>query len=460
MADYIRIPPDSTGKKLLTSEHTVGTDVVQLQHIHLASCVDPTKVQEVDNQGAAYFRFAEGAPELSGIKTMRTLSDYIVGVYEHSIDAYDDLFFTSEIGGGTHTYEDERSGVNLVVTTIANSECTRTTNRYHYQQVGCPFLIKVSAQCGDTGKTNNIRQWGFYDDSKGWFFELNETTFNVVQRSDISGSVLDLAIPKGSWNGDNLDGTGLSGLTLDITTRLTYFISVTRAGLARMGIIAPTGERVICHTFSTVSGNYVVDKLSLPIRYSNKNVGVVISGSELLEIFAVVLSEGYPAYTFWRYGGIGTTTLRATTTNIPIMSVRPKALIPSGLRNTINIFPETLAVFCTGGPIRIDVVSHASTSALLTGDTWTGPDSGSLLDVDIAATAIDTNDSDYWIQKSYYCATGATTIDITSMYELNDEGILLAGDGSTKGTVSFVCTKLNSGDTVTTGLTLSTRELW
>jgi hypothetical protein len=79
---------------------------------------------------------------------------------------------------------------------------------------------------------------------------------------------------------------------------------------------------------------------------------------------------------------------------------------------------------------------------------------------DIASTAIDTTSSDYWIMKTYYCQEGVTHIDIKTMFEINDEGILLMGDGTTQQVISFVATKLNSGDTVAVSLDVSTRELW
>jgi hypothetical protein len=96
---------------------------------------------------------------------------------------------------------------------------------------------------------------------------------------------------------------------------------------------------------------------------------------------------------------------------------------------------------------------------LLTDDSW-GVDNYSTLDGDATATAITTDDEDYWNFTSFFVNDGITNLDMKSFYELNDEGVLLAGDGDTRGILSFVCTALDPEDTPIVTLELSTRELW
>jgi hypothetical protein len=458
---YVRVPPDGAGKRIYTTEHVVSGNTVQVQGINLVSGDDPTHILNVDSRGSIITKFRDGDPLISSYGDLKLSQDSIIGVYEHTVDAYDDLFYTELLSGGTSTYEPNEASVVLAVTNESGSKSRRITNRFHYYQPGISMLVIITTSCGDSGKANNRRQWGYFTPHYGLFFELSGTTINVVRRSNITGSVVDEVIPQSSWNIDKFDGTGNSGLILDVTKAYQYFINVNYPdGLVSFGLYDAQYGRLSCHKLynSGVLAYPHIKHMNLPISFVNENIGMTGGVSELREIMAVVKSESRdPNYTFWRFGDLGCVN-KAVTTNTPVLSVRPKTLLDNGRDNHINSYPETLSVYSTGSTIKIMLVSHDGT--ILTGSTWGLDSVGGPLQADSGATSIDVNSDQYWIQKTFYVENGKpTNIDLTPMYELNDEGILMSGDGVTQACLSIVASCLG-GSSANVSMDLSYRGLY
>lgn len=460
MNGNVRIPPDGVGKRIQTMVNTIDGQETQTQVVAIAGANDPTHGQYIDNQGSAYIRFGEGQPALDPYARMKVVETEIVGVYEFSHDGYDDLFYTREENGGTYTYNPQTAAVILEADSTINAFVGRQTNRYHYYQVGTGLFAAFTISCGDTGKANNTRSWGLYDDECGIFFGLcndDEDQLAVTIRSSSTGSVIDTTIHQGDWNYDKLDGTGLSGYTLNVTSAIRYWINISYPGGSIKFGIFNGAQRIKCHEISNTNGlSYPkIKTVNLPVTFENYNTGLT-SGTSTLNCFsAVVLSEGSTDYTFWRYGGLESNNITVTT-NTPVLTVKSKALLPTGEKNNIQAYPETLSVYVSGGPVKIDKYWISSTD-VLTGATFL-VDNDSTLIADSAATAIDLTDQ--WISSTRYFEPGVENINLSPYYELNDEGICTGGYGTEGATLCYVATKLNPADTVTVSLALSIRELW
>jgi len=275
--------------------------------------------------------------------------------------------------------------------------------------------------------------------------------------------VIDTPIPQAYWN-DPLDGNGSSGVTIDITKLTKYWVDVVEGVAIRIGIYGSSGKRLVALVvpISMQDPTTSIRSGSLPFRFENFNTGTTIGVSELNVSSAVIKIDGDANYTFWRYGGLECSGKEITHSNMPIMSVKSKTVLQNGNKNIINVFPEDLCVYCEGGPFRLDIVSHYEGNALLTisgsSPTW-GIDNYSTLLGDSDATYIDTENDDYWIMKTLYFPVGVTNMNLSYMYELNDEGILLSGDGIYSAICSFVGTNLTGANAIVT-IALSTRELW
>jgi len=445
---FVRVPPDSTGKRLFTQEHNLDGVPVQTPVYHLGCPNNTDYLQRVDQRGQAYTRFAEGSPTMDAFGNLRVANASILAGYEFTNDSMEDLFQKELVGTGSVTHEPTSSSTVFSVGTASGAKAQMTSNRYHYYQPGVGNLILLTIALGDSGKENNIRRWGYYDDDDGIFFELNGPDWNIVRRSSVTGSIVEERVGSMDWNGDSLGDTGIAGFMPDPTKANFYWLDFAWLGVGeiRAGMLNPKGERITLHIFKNPNAHTLpyMRTGSLPVRFENVNIGTTASTSEMRSICAAVYSESATNYTFWRFSDIERQPPVAVTTDTPILSMRVKA----GSR--VGIYPECMCVCVTGGPVKMTIIDDAE----LVGATW-DIDGEGFAEGDIAATAITTGSR----FKSFYINPGCTNLNIDSVYETNDEGYHRLADDSASYTFTLVATKLNPGDTVTVGAALSYKEL-
>ena len=87
----------------------------------------------------------------------------------------------------------------------------------------------------------------------------------------IISKTIDVKIPQSQWNLDKMDGTGPSGLNLDLTKMQMWFIDYSwyGAGSVRFGLRDTQGRVVYCHKFVNNNQNYqsYMRSGNLPARY-------------------------------------------------------------------------------------------------------------------------------------------------------------------------------------------------
>lgn len=445
---FIQVPPDGTGKKLQSLQHNIGLNTVQTQVFHLADSTLPTNTQAVDGRGQAYTRFAEGSPTMDAFGGLRVSDAHILGGYEYSQADQAGLFQDQIVSGASITWVPGTAKTVLNTTGANGSSVTRTTNRWHFYQPGVGNHVIITLSNGDSGKSGNIRRWGYFDTQDGLFFELNGTTINVVLRSSTLGQ--EFRVPQSFWNGDKLDGTGLSGMTLDVTKANFYWIDYAWLGVGtvRFGVLAPDGSRWVCHTFQNPNTNVTAYMRtgSLPIRYENFNTSITSGSSDLSLICAAVYSESKTDYVFWRYADIDSGSITVTS-NTHLLSMRPKLETSPGIINRTGIYPDKLDLYVSGGNVKISIIDDAT----LSGASW--QNATSLAQYDTTATV---SGGDRF--RTFYLAPGVHSLDLADIYETNDEGYHVLADGTGAYTFTVVATKLD-GTTVNVEATLGYREL-
>lgn len=447
---FVQVPPDSTGKKLFAQQHTVGADTVQGQVMHLADADSPTNLLSVDVRGAAAIRFSEGQPTLSGFGSLKVANARALGVYESSLDTYEALFSTITANGGASSYTPAESSQVLSVTGTSGSRTLMLTNRYHYYQPGSSNLYMMTVATGDAGKAGNSRRWGGFDDSDGVFFELQGTTLNAVIRNSTSGTVVENRVARASWNGDQLDGNGLSGYTIDVTKINVYWIDYQwlGAGRVRFGVFAPDGSRVTCHTFQN-AGQFPLPYMrtgTLPVSFENVNTGATGSSSELRSVCAAVYTEGtFEDYAFWRFADVDKA-LTATTDTVAF-SFRTLATY-NGKHNSVVVYPETLNVWCDQ-PVAVTIWQNTA----VTGGTWDAL--ASACEVNYTG-AVNTTGAQRF--KTLYFGSGAKAFDLDQYFEKNDEGVMTGANG-TPEVWSVLVTRLTA-NTTAASINLGYKELW
>ena len=424
---------------------------------------DPAYGQYVDNKGAAYVRFTEGAPQFAPFGEQKTTQARAVAVYEHSTGDYDSLYGIETSGTAVSVYNSASSEVILRVDGASGSSCRRTTNRFHYYLPGTGQAVLLTVGNGDVGKVGNTRRWGYYTDHNGVFFELSGTTFNVVLRSNIGDVIVEERVSQVNFNTDNLDGDGLSGVTWDATKYWVYWLDLQwlGAGRVRMGVSAPDSTRVQCHEFqhSGLLTSLYMQGASLPLRWDNFNTAVTAGTSELKEGCAAVHSEGFMDYTFWRYSDMTTNGMRSIGTGtLPVLSLRSKQLNGANRHNNVTAYPEVCSVYVSGTtPVKVQF-GDASPN-ILSGSTWTIPGEGSI-EGDIAATEMDHTPEVWTPRNSFYVAPGqCVNYALTPFFETNDTGVNLGAD-NTQPTITFTADKLDTAGTASIHMSISYRELW
>ncbi len=448
---YVRVPPDGAGKKIYTKTHTVGPDSVEAQVTHIADPTSPDHSLAIDNRGSASVRFAEGQPILSGFGNLKVAQERAIGVYESSLDTYQALFSTQVASGGSVNFVSQESSEVLSVNGVSGSSARLTTNRYHYYLPGTSNIYKMTLSCGDAGKAGNTRRWGAYDDNDGLFFALINTTLNVGIRSSVSGAVVETLVPQASWNTDKLDGTGLSGKTIDITKINVFWLDYQwlGAGRVRFGIYDEDGSRITCHIFKNAGNNSLpyMRTGTLPARVENVNTSATGSSSELRSVCIGVYTEGtHEDYTFWRYADVDAT-LSNVATEVGAFAIRTKPTI-NGEHNSVVIYPEMFNVY-TSEPVELILWQDAQ----VTGGTWNSL--ASAADINYTGVPDATLAQRF---RTFYCGPGVTRLNMDQYFELNDEGIQTSSNGIPE--IWAVTVKPLAGTITTCKINLGYKELW
>lgn len=204
------------------------------------------------------------------------------------------LWNTSTASGGTANFNANEGLVDLTVTTTSESKVYRETTKVFSYQPGKSLLVMTTFVM-NPAKANLRQRVGYYGTSNGLYLELDGTTLSFVERSFVTGSVTENKISQSSWNYDPMDGTGPSGMTLDITKAQILWMDIEWLGLGtvRMGFVID-GKVILCHEFhhaNLVQSTYITTG-SLPLRYEIENTGTTASSSTLKQICSSVISEG------------------------------------------------------------------------------------------------------------------------------------------------------------------------
>ena len=242
------------------------------------------------------------------------------------------LWFTSSGTGGTFAFNANQGLVDLNVTTASGSEIIRETTKVCSYQPGKSLLF-MSTFVMNAAKANLRQRVGYYGAANGMYLEVSGTTGPaLVERNSVSGSLAETRVPQASWNIDKLDGTGQSGITLDIAKAQILWFDIEWLGLGtvRAGFVID-GVFVHCHSFhhaNLITSTYIT-MASLPLRYEITNVGTTASSSTLKQVCSTVLSEG--GYELrGAQSAIGTPVasprnLTNVSTEYPVISIRLKS---------------------------------------------------------------------------------------------------------------------------------------
>ena len=204
------------------------------------------------------------------------------------------LWSTATTGTASATFNANQGLVNLTVNSAINAEVVRETTKVFAYQPGKSLLV-MNTFVMEPAKTGLRQRVGYYGASNGMYVELDGSTLNLVERTSVGGSLAENRVAQSSWNGDKLDGTGASGLTLDISKAQIFWMDIEWLGVGsvRLGFII-NGQYITCHTFhhANIIASTYITTASLPVRYEIKNIAGTSGNSTLKQICSTVISEG------------------------------------------------------------------------------------------------------------------------------------------------------------------------
>lgn len=276
------------------------------------------------------------------------------------------LFGDVQTGTGVATALEANTRLVVVSVNPGIGTSVYQTFEYFNYQAGKSQVVVMSFVLGSS-EANAVKRVGYFDADNGIFLEQNGPTglVNLVLRSKTSGVVVDTAIPQSAWNLDPLDGTGDSGITLDLTRVQIFFVDFQFGmGRVRCGFDI-LGKITYCHQFlhTNVISVPFMQTGNLPARAEVSCDGA--SGGTMRLKCVSIMSEGgitkLPEFS-------GSTAEASVTTvsgsRVALWSIRPTLLF-NGMTNRSRVIPTELHIVNTGNqPIFYELVIGANFSVL------------------------------------------------------------------------------------------------
>lgn len=304
----VHLPQDSTYTNLSA---TVGGNIVDIDTgdqvalvaeqvdvfinvNHIVGYDNPEYAANVDRFGSLYTRFTEGPAELSALGSLKVSAGQTLASYQFQNNILPQNFSNTLLSGGSVTHDGGIKAAVISCPTTSGAKATHTSNFYHPYVNGSVNTSYMATRIGDSGKTNVVRSWGAFDATDGILFQLNGTALRVVHRYTFNGTTSNHSIEQADWNKDKLDGTGSSGVVLDVTQNNLYWVDFQNVGkgYARWGIIVG-GEKIVCHEMaaSMADQHNLLGNPHRPICWAQANTGASGSTSEMYAYGASVVTD-------------------------------------------------------------------------------------------------------------------------------------------------------------------------
>ena len=197
--------------------------------------------------------------------------------------------------GSTVGFVTAQGLISIGIGTTSGSSVIRETTKVFSYQPGKSLLV-LNTFVMNSPKENLRQRVGYFGADNGMYLQVSgigSTSVSFVERSLSTGT--ETVVPQTEWNIDKLDGTGISGLTLDVSKAQILWMDIEWLGLGtvRVGFVID-GNFVHCHSFhhaNIIQSTYITTA-SLPLRYEIENTGITTSSSTVKQVCSTVISEG------------------------------------------------------------------------------------------------------------------------------------------------------------------------
>ena len=289
---------------------------------------------------------------------------------------------TNTANSGTVTLASEVSSAALNVTAANGSKALLQSREYIHFQPGRTSLFYLAGKFSDSS-VNRKQRLGCFDNINGLFFEYENSVLYVVTRTGVFGPPVDTRIAQSSWNIDKMDGTGVSGITLNPELIQTYVIQTQGHGSgSRLWGFNIGNEVFFVHKedSANVSGIPWAATGDFPCRGEIINTaGGGTSTSLFIQSFAALTGGESSTAAITHAVNRNSDASINNGTFSPIISLRLKAATNRGILRVIQI-----PVLSTSTDnLEVRVVLNPS----LTGASWTSAGANSIAEFDTSATS-------------------------------------------------------------------------
>jgi hypothetical protein len=283
--------------------------------------------------------------------------------------ADNNLWNTLSGTGGAVAFNSGQGLMELSATNASGSTVMRETTKVFAYQPG-KSLLTLNTFVMSSAKDNLVQKVGYFGTNNGMYLELNNSILNFVERTSVVGAtVTETRVNQANWNGDKLDGTGASKLTLDMTKAQILWMDIEWLGVGsvRMGFVI-NGKFILCHSFhhANIINSTYITSASLPLRYEIYNTAATTGANTLKQICSSVISEGgYELRGVQQAVSVPINAARTLGTigvKYPVISIRLK----STRLDAIVILTALSMMGDTAGKFNWSVVA----SGVTTGGTW------------------------------------------------------------------------------------------
>jgi hypothetical protein len=239
----------------------------------------------------------------------------------------------------------DRSALLTFASTPTNGKAYMQTYEYFRYQPGKSQLVFVTFNM--VAQVANVLKFAGYSDGVNGIEFQNDGTTNQFTVYSTTGNG-DETVTQANWNIDKLDGTGASGVTLDITKTQIVVIDLQALYVGRVRVGFDLGGLVV-YTHEFVHANLVaspyIATANLPVRCGMTCSGTVSTTMNFI-CCSVISEGGQDDATGYAFSQQGTVTA-GNGTDTHILSVQPKTTFNS-IANRSKFVLESVDVTVTG----------------------------------------------------------------------------------------------------------------
>lgn len=328
-------------------------------------------------------QIAQGGTELFGRQKVTMANPQFT--YQNEYNKGDSQWVEKLEGTGTATHSPTDATVDLTVAAEDDS-VIRQTRKYMRYYSGKTLRVIMTFRAASLPENTTFRA-GYFDAQNGVFFKRTSAGNFVVLRS---GGV-DAEVAQANWSGDNLDGTGPSGVTVNFDKVQIFQINLQWLGVGNvaLGFEINNGQMITVHTFENVGikDTTYMRTANLPIRYELvAETGFTGDAYTAKQICAESSIEdgGCCEVSAYQHGIGNGITSKSVSTRAVVLAIRPKEEFNS-LENRATVLPSGIDIVTGTNNIYWELVWNPTYAGT---PTWTSAGDNSTVEYSVDATTI------------------------------------------------------------------------